>query len=98
MRRGGAGDRRFDGSRVHGGRWFRLSRADIPALIRVSERIDDHALIEKMTTSQLAAITRLSGRSYVQVEWICKNWPTPHDQFPSRAVSSADGPQLLTCF
>jgi len=42
----------------------------------VNERIGDFALIEKVVANQLPAISSRDSRLYVQMDWICKRWPT----------------------
>ncbi|HEV3387033.1 MAG TPA: hypothetical protein VG097_19600 [Gemmata sp.] len=57
----------------------------------VDESICDNALVEKAVTRQLAAITCPSCRFYIQVEWICKRWPTPKEQILFLLILSGRG-------
>jgi len=55
---------------------FLLLRTPEFQLERLDERIVDNALIEKAVAGKPAAITCPSSRFCVQVDWICKHWPT----------------------
>jgi len=46
------------------------------AIFGLDERIGDLALIQKALGVDWAAITLPDSRFYVQVDWICKHWPT----------------------